>query len=324
MDWIKAKYDRLLLGICGVIALVVGGMKLTDVMNGPKLGDTKKVGVKEGEDYGTVSKETVEATMTRLKEVATITAPEFEPGQPATLFSSLPVVKTAAGDTIRLLAKDSSMARPPLPNKWAYEYNLDITRADIADIDSDGDGFTNAEEAIDGSNPTDPGNKPDFTSKLKYAECLRQELKLKLLEVTDRGGISIRRLDTPSDRKLNWTKEFAAGDKFPAARDGDPAFAIIKAEKKVIEGKGEMNVVTINDLKSGETFEIIEGEEADRATLTAKIVNEIGGEELTATPGTVLKFKDQEATPVKILAVTNEEITIKAGEKEPRKLPLKK
>lgn len=55
-------------------------------------------------------------------------------------------------------------ASKPVPNAWFYTYGLEqnICDADVMQQDPDGDGFTNAEEFLEGKDPSDASSMPHF------------------------------------------------------------------------------------------------------------------------------------------------------------------
>lgn len=67
---------------------------------------------------------------------------------------------------VDIYAKDAPEIHPQIPNTWFVENGLKdiLGRADAPSCDSDGDGFTNAEEFVHGTNPSDPQNYPSLVA----------------------------------------------------------------------------------------------------------------------------------------------------------------
>ena len=61
-----------------------------------------------------------------------------------------------------------------LPNDWETKYGLNPNDASDADKDSDGDGFTNAEEFAAKTDPTDKNSHPDYLDYLTVQGGLKQ------------------------------------------------------------------------------------------------------------------------------------------------------
>lgn len=61
-----------------------------------------------------------------------------------------------------------------LPDEWEKRYNLNPADASDANADSDGDGFTNMEEFLAGTDPTDKNDHPDYLDSLKIVLPLKE------------------------------------------------------------------------------------------------------------------------------------------------------
>jgi len=61
-----------------------------------------------------------------------------------------------------------------LPNDWEAKYGLNANDASDADKDTDGDGFTNAEEYAAKTDPTDKNSHPDYLDYLSVQGGLKQ------------------------------------------------------------------------------------------------------------------------------------------------------
>ena len=61
-----------------------------------------------------------------------------------------------------------------LPDEWEKKYGLNPNDANDADLDKDGDGFTNREEFEAKTDPTDPKDHPDYLDSLKVTLPLKE------------------------------------------------------------------------------------------------------------------------------------------------------
>ena len=57
-----------------------------------------------------------------------------------------------------------------MPDKWEVKYGLNPQNADDAKEDMDGDGFTNLEEFVAGTDPRDPKSHPDLVTLLRVSD----------------------------------------------------------------------------------------------------------------------------------------------------------
>lgn len=86
------------------------------------------------------------------------------------------VLNPTTGFPERYKSEIGSEARSPegLPFAWLKKYGLS-TKTSVADLDPDGDGFTNREEFLAGTDPTDPNSTPDVALKLRVTQVLQKQ-----------------------------------------------------------------------------------------------------------------------------------------------------
>lgn len=249
MDWIKQKYDRLLLGVFGTGAVATAVLK---IMSSPAIADMATTKPKEVklDAVTTVADEAAKL----LGERVEIKEPRIDEFKSAKLFSASPQIKTADG-TIHEVRSSASL-RAPIPNSWIDDNGLDITRADIATIDTDGDGFTNTEEYEAKTNPRSSSSAPDMASKLYVKDFKVTECSLKLNTFDEKTGEIGIRQDKPVRANAFDAK---VGDDFPK---DTKTFKIVKAEKKPVANETEPKAfVTLveNGKEGAQPFEIQEG-----------------------------------------------------------------
>ena len=308
MEWIKAKYDRLLLGLFGIIALLVGGLLVSKVLgfnsNFPKRGD-----MVEKSNFGTdEATRKLEAAKSLLTAEAKVTPPAFK-GIPISLFASFPVLKTADGKVIEVLNPDSEQVRPPIANRWLYENDLDITRTDIADLDPDGDGYTNAEEFIakPQTNPRDKDSTPPFTGKLAYTECVKDPLTLKFAIDGGDQEITIRRTEPAA---IAFNSLIPVGGEFPAEKGSkEMRFKLTKVDRS-----GTNPVAVLDDLSTKDKVEEIKIEKGaihEMPARRAKIVCALGtAEEVIVSEAEEFSFKANPDLKFTVEKITDDEVIL--------------
>ncbi len=306
MEWIKAKYDRLLLGFFGIIALLVGGLLVSKVMGFKSANFKSRPDVVEKNDFGTDAAGTrLEAAKALLSAEAKVTPPKFK-SIDISLFASFPVLKTADGKLVNVLDPTAEPVRPPIANDWLYINDLDITRTDIADIDTDGDYFTNAEEFKGKSNPRDKESMPPYSDKVTYTECVKDPFTLKF---TIDGGdteITIRRTE-PAATAFN--SMVAVGGAFPAERGAaEMRFKLTKVDRTV-----KPPVAILDDLSTKDKVEEIKLELAvakEMPARRAKMVCTLGTpEEKIVSEGEEFSFEVRPEFKFTMGIITDEEVT---------------
>ena len=79
---------------------------------------------------------------------------------------------------------------------WFRKYGLDPKDPAMLDADSDGDGFSNREEFLAGTNPRDPNSMPGMLDGIVMKELKEVSIPVILREVKG-GKARVQRLDTP-------------------------------------------------------------------------------------------------------------------------------
>ena len=103
MEAIKTKYDRLLLGLCALAALIVGALLILKIIGFRDQFTVPPKATKELADLGTDKTADVEKAVTALSAVLKRTPLNLPGGRVADLLVSTPVLKTADGQVIQIL-----------------------------------------------------------------------------------------------------------------------------------------------------------------------------------------------------------------------------
>lgn len=324
MEWIKAKYDRLLLGLFGIIALVVGGFLVMKVLGFKSTHFKARPDPVERNQFGTdTSGKKLEAAKALLAQEAKVNPPRTN-NLPISLFASFPVLKHADNRLINVLDPNSEQLRPPVANDWLYKNDLDITRSDIADLDSDGDGYTNAEEFIAKTLPRDKDSTPPFTGKIAFTELVQDPFTLNF---TIDGGdqeITIRRSEPAN---LAFNSLIPVGGEFPATKGAaEMRFKLTK----VIREPGMKPVAVLDDLSTKDkvdTIELVQKVPKAMPGLRAKLVCGLGApEEMVVTEAEEFSFAANPEFKFTVLKITAEEVTLEftpSGETEKKTVTYK-
>jgi hypothetical protein len=311
MEWIKEKYDRLLLGVFGVIALLVGGLLVMKVF-GFKGQFPRETPPVLRSDFGKEQEEKQAKQVKDAKEHLAVPA-EFKPkvkdGKEISLFTSAPVIKLENGDTIAILDPQAKQVRPPIDNRWAFENGLNLQRMDMATHDPDLDGFNNTEEFLAKTKPLDKSSTPGIASKVEYKEVVKDPLTLRINTWNDTDKeIQFRRTE-PADKAFN-TPNLKEGATFPIERGGEPRFKI----EKVVPPSGTKRVTAIlTDLtaKKPEKIELEQGKLLEMPSRRAKLVCKLGKEEeKIVSEAEEFTFTADPSTNFKVLAITDDEVTL--------------
>ncbi len=261
MESLRYNYDRVLLLVAALLALVFGSLLAMKALG---LSDSfARNQPEESRDIGEPGAAMVEGASKHLEGDFAWSAPAM-PGVPQKklpLFVSIPIL-VQNGKEIDLLDPSSPSPRPPFTSDYLYKHRLPVGRTDLAELDPDGDGFNNLEEFNHGkTDPNDPSDHPPFTLKLSLEEVKKDEYSLDYRTGNNPDGeFSIRETTTlfesdpprtPPRRRSHFKR---IGDPF-GTHPGHEDRYTITAFKKVMKPGGAggidrpAHVLTVEDAK---------------------------------------------------------------------------
>lgn len=163
-----------------------------------------------------------------------------------------------------------------VPNGWFYMYGLEdsLCMADALQQDSDGDGFSNGEEFVAGTDPSNADSMPPFVTgdTLKLVTVGEKTVSTHLIELSsasffDENTVTINILSS-NEQRIASHKEKKPGETFglgeeasgPMAKD---RFTIEKIDKKSDESGNTTNFVHVKDayteVSSAKEFDLMAG-----------------------------------------------------------------
>lgn len=168
MNWVKEKYDILILAIATLLLVSNAGWIVMSRME-PEVIQAGLIIPKDSVippvDLDAIRQASALAgSPSKWKSPTDL--PEGAPERGSLLVSRRYLLKD--GKLIDPLAEGSDQLHPPLTNDWLLANGLDYTDMNIKEKDSDGDGFSNLEEFEKKTNPNDPKDAPASFYKLKY------------------------------------------------------------------------------------------------------------------------------------------------------------
>ncbi len=207
----------------------------------------------------------------------------------------------------RPLTETSSPSSPPTPSRSAPP---SITSGCT---DTDGDGFSNAEEFVGKSNPKDARSLPAAHTKLVFKEILKDELSLKFVSYISDSDLQIQRTAPAAKKFTAFTK---VGDNFAIEKGGEAVYQISKVEKREVKDGGITDikpVVILTDIKNpkAKPLEIVLGKVLDLPTLRARITNTLGKDEVAeGGEGAEISFPSVPDAKYTILKVTDQQVDL--------------
>lgn len=196
-----------------------------------------------------------------------------EPGKWGTdhaslLFVSEPYLLEADGPK---RPKEGSMHRhsktgQPIPNTWFLQYGLKLRLPNISTDDSDEDGFTNEEEWLAGTDPSDPVSHPPLLTKLYFKEESVTHNRISFLQYLGDNSkpasikVTVRREDAPKRPQA----DLKIGDVIPDTQIKLVGFTSRRKDDSGIKDALDGSLASLIDEKSGAKSDAeIKGRPAD-------------------------------------------------------------
>ncbi len=252
MDWIKQNYEKAVLGLLSIILLGSGVWIALQATSFPELFADRN---SPKPPDNTVKQPDVAA----IDEAAKLTMSP-RPWDPAegSLFVSRPYV-LKDGSLVDPLEEGQDI-HPPIKNAWLMKYNLDYADPNIKNQDPDQDRFSNLEEFVHQTDPTNPNSVPPYHTKLRLVKFDPKPFRLKFSGSPDEGQTFMINTKDLGGR----TQFLKLGDTI----EGAPYKLLTYEQKSTTRNEIQVDVseLTIENTETGQKITLVFDREADDPT----------------------------------------------------------
>lgn len=296
MDWLKKNYDRALLGVLVLVLLACAGLIVAKVQGFPEQFSNRNSAKAPSHAIPPFSTDALVAMAEAVK------APRTWKVHEGSLFVSRPYV-LVDNEPIDPL-EGSKDLHPPIKNSWLIKYDLPYWEGDIKDQDADEDRFSNLEEFLADTDPTDAKSVPPFYTKLRLRKFIAVPFRLIFTGTPDDGQTF-----TVNTKDLKSRTQFL---ELGQSIQGAPYKLLSYEKKSVTENDIEKDVseLTIENTETGEKIVLVANREANDPTSFGEFVYLYDGAEIRVKKDDEFSLSPETDVKYKLIDISDNEAVI--------------
>lgn len=296
MDWIKDNCERVLLGTLAFIVLALSGLAGWQALSFPEKFAERNSSKKPDNKIVPPNVEAVDST------TATAAAPRSFTGHDGSLFVSRPYV--LKDGTLVDPLEGGQPLHPPIENAWLIKYNLDYAEPDVKDQDPDKDGFSNLDEFLAGTDPTNDKSVPPYYTKLRLLKFDPKPFRLRFSGTPDEGQTF-----TINTRDLGGRTQFLQKGE---TIQGAPYKILSYTPKKEVRNEIEVDVseLTIQNTETGQNIVLVYDKEADDPTSYGEFLYLFDNTKFRVKKDDEFSLKPDETRKYKLIDISAQEAVI--------------
>ncbi len=308
MDWLRNNYDKAILAVACLVLLACCGWIITRAQSfSERFADRDSSQPPDN----TIKPLPTDALRSALAKVR---SPQNWLGHDGSLLVSRPYV-LMDGALIDPL-EGSKNLHEPIKNSWLIKYDLPYWESDIKEQDADGDGFSNLEEYLAGSDPRDKNSVPPFYTKLRLVRFISKPFRLIFTGTPDGGQtFTINTKDRGTRTRFLELGEMIEGT----------FYKVVSYEKKT-ERRNEIDfdasLLTIENTQTGQRIVLIANKEANDPTSFGEFLYLYDNSRFTVKKGDEFSLPPEPDRKYKLIDISEKEAVIQDQKtREQHKVP---
>jgi hypothetical protein len=298
MDWLKKHFDRVILAVFGVAVLASAAFIILSVSGYSENFATRNSTKRQNNDVPAPGTTQVKQAIDSLKQ------PKDWGTHNGSLLVSEPYILRQGSKEPVAIFRDAQQLFPPIENGWITQYSIDFS-SDPREKDPDADKFSNVEEFLGKTDPTNPKSIPPYYTKLRLLQFVKVPFRLKFSGEVDTGVYSLNTIDLRGA-----TKFVKIGEKI----EGTP-YKVLRYEAKTENQNGidvDVSVLMVENEETGKQIGLVYDREVDDPTVYALLKNLWDGTEFRVKKLDSFSFKPEDNVKYKLIDISDERAVIKS------------
>ncbi len=303
MDWFQKHFDRVILAALGVIAIACAGLLISKTTSFPEIFETRNSVKKPNDTIPAPGTETVKERIESIKNPQDWGAYKGSP------FVSEPYITRAGGEPVAIFTPGAAPLFPPIDNDWIVSYGLDFADPNLPNADPDGDKFSNLEEFVGKTDPTNIKSLPAYYTKLRLVEFIQVPFRLKFSGSPDTDIYSINTMDLKSPTQFLKIGEMVAGT----------PYKLIKYEAKTDDSAGyekDVSEVTVENQETGQKIILVNDRPVNDPTVFAQFKYLWDGSDIKVKKLDSFALKPEESVKYKLVDISDTQAVIEDPQKK--------
>ena len=301
MEWVKQKFDVVILLLATVLLAVNAGLIISAHLSPDGQVSLAPRPAPDATLPGFNSQAIHRATVLATKPLEGLFDASDSAGERGSLFVSRPYILKEE-KLIDPIEGDDKL-HPPIDNSWLIKHELDYADLTIKDKDSDNDGFSNLEEYLAKTDPTDKKATPPSLNKLKLVSFDPKPFRLEFKG--DPSGEGKEFQLNLKDLKGNARTQYKGlNDQI----EGAPYKIIKYVRKEEINDRGvtvNVSELVVENITTNETITLVYNKETNDPTSFGTFRNLLTGEEMTLQKGAEFTLKPATSVKLKLIDISN-------------------
>jgi hypothetical protein len=301
MEWVKQKFDVVILLLATVLLAVNAGLIISAHLSPDGQVSLAPRPAQDATLPGFNSQAIHRATVLATEPLEGLFDASDSAGERGSLFVSRPYILKEE-KLIDPIEGDDKL-HPPIDNSWLIKHGLDYADLTIKDKDSDNDGFSNLEEYLAKTDPTDKKATPPSLNKLKLVSFDPKPFRLEFKGDPSGEGKEFQ-LNLKDLKGKARTQYKGLNDQI----EGAPYKIIKYVPKEEINDRGvtvNVSELVVENITTNETITLVYNKETNDPTSFGTFRNLLTGEEMTLQKGAEFTLKPETSVKLKLIDISN-------------------